>query len=205
LQEIFANFVSGLIILFERPVRIGDVVTIDNVTGSVSRIQIRATTITDWDRKEYIVPNKEFVTGKLLNWTLSDKTNRIVVRVGVAYGTDTEKVLAILQEIADEHPLILKDPPPIVAFEGFGDSTLDLVLRCFLPNLDNRLKVVTQLHVTIDRRFREAGIDIAFPQRDVHIRSFPAGSGLAGSAQRSVGENEVQASGQEIQPTRKSA
>ncbi len=179
LQEIFANFVSGLIILFERPVRIGDVVTIDGVTGAVSRIQIRATTITDWDRKEYIVPNREFVTGKILNWTLSDKTNRIVIRVGVAYGTDTENALAMLQQIADEHPLVLKDPAPVVAFEGFGDSCLDLVVRCFLPNLDNRLKVVTQLHTTIDRKFKEAGIEIAFPQRDVHIRSMPSLSGTA--------------------------
>ena len=182
LQEIFANFVSGLIILFERPVRIGDVVTIDSVTGCVSRIQIRATTITDWDRREYIVPNKEFVTGKLLNWTLSDKTNRIVVRIGVAYGTDTENALAMLQQIADEHPLILKDPPPVAGFEGFGESCLDLVLRCFLPSLDNRLKVITQLHVMIDRRFKEAGVEIAFPQRDVHVRSMPPQSGLAGSA-----------------------
>jgi potassium efflux system protein len=152
-------------------------VTIDNVTGCVSRIQIRATTITDWDRKEYIVPNKEFVTGKLLNWTLSDKINRIVVKIGVAYGTDTENALAMLQQIADEHPQILKDPPPLVGFEGFGESSLDLVLRCFLPCLDNRLKVITQLHVMIDRRFKEAGVEIAFPQRDVHVRSMPAQSG----------------------------
>lgn len=179
LQEIFANFVSGLIILFERPVRIGDVVTIDSVTGCVSRIQIRATTITDWDRKEYIVPNKEFVTGKLLNWTLSDKTNRVVVKIGVAYGTDTENALAMLQQIADEHPLILNDPPPVVGFEGFGESSLDLVLRCFLPNLDNRLKVTTQLHVTINRQFKEAGIEIAFPQRDVHVRTIPVQSEAA--------------------------
>ena len=179
LQEIFANFVSGLIILFERPVRIGDVVTIDSVTGCVSRIQIRATTITDWDRKEYIVPNKEFVTGKLLNWTLSDKTNRVVVKIGVAYGTDTENALAMLQQIADEHPLILKDPPPMVSFEGFGESSLDLILRCFLPSLDSRLKVITQLHLTIDRRFKEAGVEIAFPQRDVHVRSMPPQFGSA--------------------------
>ena len=188
LQEIFANFVSGLIILFERPVRIGDVVTIDGVTGAVSRIQIRATTITDWDRKEYIVPNREFVTGKILNWTLSDKTNRIVIKVGVAYGTDTETALAMLQQIAEEHPLILEDPAPIVAFEGFGDSCLDLVLRCFLPNLDNRLKVVTQLHTTIDRKFKEAGIEIAFPQRDVHIRSLPSQLGAAVTTPQSPAE-----------------
>ncbi len=174
LQEIFANFVSGLIILFERPIRIGDVVTIDGVSGAVSRIQIRATTITDWDRKEYIVPNKEFVTGKLLNWTLSDKTNRVVINVGVAYGTDIEHALNLLEEIALKHSLVLEDPAPVVGFEGFGDSTLNLVLRCYLPNLDHRLKVITQLHLAIDREFKAAGIEIAFPQRELHIRSLPS-------------------------------
>ena len=205
LQEIFANFVSGLIILFERPVRIGDVVTIDSVTGCVSRIQIRATTITDWDRKEYIVPNKEFVTGKLLNWTLSDKTNRIVVKIGVAYGTDTENALAMLQQIADEHPLILKDPPPVVGFEGFGESSLDLVLRCFLPSLDNRLKVITQLHVMIDRRFKEAQVEIAFPQRDVHVRSMPPQFGRAASVTPLSGEMTMEASPQNVHPIKRSA
>jgi len=205
LQEIFANFVSGLIILFERPVRIGDVVTIDNVTGSVSRIQIRATTITDWDRKEYIVPNKEFVTGKLLNWTLSDKTNRIVVKIGVAYGTDTENALEMLQQIADEHPLILRDPPPVVSFEGFGESSLDLVLRCFLANLDNRLKVITQLHVMIDRRFKEAGVEIAFPQRDVHVRSMPPQSGMGASGTPPAMESKVETPVQNAQQIKRSA
>jgi potassium efflux system protein len=171
LQEIFANFISGLIILFERPVRIGDVITIDGVSGSVSRIQMRATTITDWDRKEYIVPNKEFVTGKVLNWTLSDKVNRVVVNVGVAYGTNTEAALQIMQSIADSHPNLLPDPPPVVSFEGFGDSCLNLVLRCYLPNLDHRLKVTTELHSTIHQRFSEAGIEIPFPQRDLHVRA----------------------------------
>ncbi len=171
LQEIFANFVSGLIILFERPIRIGDVVTIDNVTGSVSKIQIRATTIIDWDRKEYIVPNKEFVTGRLLNWTLSDKTNRVVINVGVAYGAETDLALEILNRVAQENPVVLNDPAPIASFEGFGNSTLSFNLRVYLPNLDNRLKVITDLHLTIDREFRKAGIEIAFPQMDLHIRS----------------------------------
>ncbi len=171
LQEIFANFVSGLIILFERPIRIGDVVTIEGVTGSVSRIQIRATTITDWDRKEYIVPNKEFVTGRLLNWTLSDKTNRVVLNIGVAYGTNTDLALELLLKVAQEHPLILVEPPPVSTFEGFGDSCLNLVLRCYLPNLDNRLKVITDIHLAINREFRASGIEIAFPQRDIHVRS----------------------------------
>lgn len=174
LQEIFANFVSGLIILFERPIRIGDVVTIDSVTGSVSKIQIRATTITDWDRKEYIVPNKEFVTGRLLNWTLSDKTNRIMINVGVAYGSDTDLALELMTKVAQDHPLVLSDPGPVASFEGFGDSCLCLILRSYLPNLDHRLKVITDLHSAIDREFRRAGLEIAFPQMDLHIRKMPS-------------------------------
>ena len=205
LQEIFANFVSGLIILFERPVRIGDVVTIDGVSGSISRIQIRATTITDWDRKEYIVPNREFVTGKLLNWTLSDKTNRVVIKVGVAYGTDTEQALALLLQVAEEHPLILGDPAPVVGFEGFGESCLDIVLRCFLPNLDNRMKVITQLHIAIDRKFKAAGIEISFPQRDLHIRSLPPQFSLPGSNTVPQAESSVSVPTDETQQQRRSA
>lgn len=171
LQEIFANFVSGLIILFERPVRIGDVVTISDVTGTVSRIHIRATTITDWDRKEYIVPNKEFVTGRLLNWTLSDQTNRIVIDVGVAYGSDTDTARRLLKEAAQEHPEVMEDPGPVATFEGFGDSTLDLRLRCYIPNLDNRLMTITALHEAIDQKFKTAKLEIPFPQRDLHIKT----------------------------------
>ncbi len=169
LQEIFANFVSGLIILFERPVRIGDIVTIEGVSGTVSRIQIRATTVTDWDRREYIVPNKDLVTGRLLNWTLSDKTNRVLIEVGVAYGTDTQKARSVLLEVAAQHPLVLADPEPLATFEKFADSTLNLVLRCYLPDFENRLRSITELHEAIDRAFADAGISIAFPQLDVHL------------------------------------
>lgn len=171
LQEIFGNFVSGIIILWERPVRIGDVVTLDGVSGTVSRIQMRATTISDWDRKEYIVPNKDFVTGRLLNWTRSDQISRFVINVGVAYGSDVELALKLLREAANEHPLVLKDPSPSATFEKFGDSTLDLVLRCFMPNLDGRLETISDMHLAVDHKFREAGLEIAFPQRDLHIRS----------------------------------
>lgn len=174
LQEMFANFVAGLIILLERPIRVGDVVTVDNVTGVVSRIRIRATSITDWDRKEYVVPNKEFITGRLLNWTLSDKTNRIVINIGVAYGTDTERAREILLQVANDHPLILKEPKSMATFEGFGDNTLNLVLRTYLPTLDGRLDVIHHLHTEINRAFAREGIEIAFPQRDLHIRSAPA-------------------------------
>lgn len=179
LQEMFANFVAGLIILLERPIRVGDVVTVDDVSGVVSRIRIRATSITNWDRKEYVVPNKEFITGRLLNWTLSDKVNRILVNVGVAYGSDTERAREILENVAKDHPMTLDDPAPVATFEGFGDSTLNMVLRTYLPTLDNRLEVIHQLHTTIDRAFRAEGIEIAFPQRDLHIRTQAGVTGLS--------------------------
>ncbi len=169
LQEIIANFISGLIILFERPVRVGDIVTVDGIDGVVSRIQIRATTITNWDRKEYIVPNKSFITGNVLNWTLSNPINRIVINVGIAYGSDTERARELLLIAAKEHPNVLDDPAPIASFEGFGDNALNFSLRCFIPNLDNRLATITEMHHAIDEAFRKAKISIAFPQRDVHL------------------------------------
>jgi potassium-dependent mechanosensitive channel len=175
LQEIFANFVAGLILLFERPIRIGDVVTVDDISGVVSRIRIRATTITNWDRKEYVIPNKEFITGRMLNWTLSDKVNRVVVNVGVAYGSDVARVKQLLLKICVDHPLLLSEPASRVTFEGFGDNTLNFVVRTYLPDLDNRLAVIDDLHTNIDRAFREAKIEIAFPQRDLHLRSIDPG------------------------------
>ncbi|WP_462320539.1 mechanosensitive ion channel domain-containing protein [Halochromatium sp.] len=171
LQEIVANFISGLIILFERPVRVGDTVTIGDTTGTVSRIQIRATTIRNWDKQELLVPNKEFITGRLLNWTLTDQINRVVIPVGIEYGSDTRQALALLAEVAEEHPKILDDPAPMITFEGFGDNALNMVLRCYLETLEFRLAVMTELHQAIDDKFRAAGIGIAFPQRDIHLRS----------------------------------
>ncbi|MEM9481227.1 MAG: mechanosensitive ion channel domain-containing protein [Verrucomicrobiota bacterium] len=171
LQEIVANFICGIILLFERPIRIGDVVTVDNVTGTVTRIRMRATTVTNWDRQEFVVPNKNFITGTLLNWTLTNPINRIVIKVGVAYGGDTEAALKIMHDVATLHPRIMDDPPPIVSFEEFGDSSLNLLLRCYLPEMDGRLETITALHGEIDRRFREEGIEIPFPQRDLHLRS----------------------------------
>lgn len=169
LQEVFANFVSGIIILMERPIRIGDVVTIDGVSGVVSRIQIRATSITDWDRREYIVPNRELVTGKLLNWTLSDSTNRIIINVGIGYSNDPDLARETMLRIAREHPNVMDDPGPIATFESFGDSSLDLVLRAYLPDMDNRLGTVTEIHTQILKAFDEVGINIPFPQREVKM------------------------------------
>jgi potassium efflux system protein len=171
LQELVANFISGLIVLFERPVRVGDIVTVDDVTGVVTRVKIRATTIRNWDRQEYIVPNKDLITGRVMNWTLSDKLNRVVIKIGLAYGSDTEAARALLLKILDEQPMVLKDPAPLVTFEGFGDSTLDVVIRAVLPHMDCRLDVTHRLYSTIHEQFTQAGIEIAFPQRDLHIRS----------------------------------
>ena len=175
LQEIVANFVSGLIILFERPFRVGDTVTVGSVSGTVTRIQIRATTITDWDRKELIVPNKAFITDQLVNWTLSDPILRVTVRVGIAYGSDVELARRLLMEIAQSNPRSLGDPPPQVWFLGFGDSSLNFEVRAFIRGLPDMLPVTHELHVEIDRAFRAHGIEIAFPQRDLHIRSMPQG------------------------------
>lgn len=176
LQEIFGNFVSGLIILFERPVRVGDVVTIDGVTGTVSRIEMRATSIVDFDRKELIVPNKDLITGKLLNWSLQDPIVRLVVPVGVAYGSDTALVERILLDAAKQCPTVLENPPAVAAFTGFGDSALDFELRVFLTSPDALVASRHQVLTTIDRRFRAAGIEIPFPQRDLHVRTMAAGA-----------------------------
>ena len=169
LQEVVANFICGLIILFERPIRVGDVVTVGDTDGVVTRIRIRATTIRNWDRKELLVPNKEFITGRLLNWTLSDQVIRIVIGVGVAYGSDTDKALTLMKEAAAEHADVLEDPAPVVIFEGFGDSSLSLTLRAYLGAIDKRFPITSDLHQAIDRKFKDAGIVIAFPQRDVHL------------------------------------
>ncbi len=169
LQEIVANFVCGLIILFERPFRVGDVVTIGDQTGKVTRIQIRATTVTDWDRRELIVPNKEFITGKLINWSLSDPITRVVIPVGVAYGSDTQETEKLLLKIARENLMVLSQPEPSALFLGFGDNSLNFELRVFVRGMDNRLPVTHHLHMAIEREFHKARLNIAFPQRDVHL------------------------------------
>lgn len=171
LQEIFANFVSGLILLFERPLRAGDIVTVGNVTGRVVQIKMRATTIQDWDRKELVVPNKEFITSHLLNWTLTDTTNRLVITVGVGYASDPRQVREVLLKVLEDHPDILESPGPSVAFDLFGDSALNFTIRAFLADMDNRISVTSELHAEILKRLGEAGIEIPFPQRDVHIKS----------------------------------
>jgi len=171
LQEIFANFVSGLIILAERPIRLGDTVTVNNVTGTVTRIKMRATTVADWDRKELVIPNKNFITGEVVNWSLSDPVLRIIVPVGVSYGSDVDLVEKTLLEVAKAEPLVIDEPKAYVMFREFGDSTLNFQLRIYIATPDHLVPVTHALHMRIAKAFRGAGIEIAFPQRDLHIRS----------------------------------
>jgi potassium efflux system protein len=171
LQEIFGNFVSGLIILMERPIRVGDLVTVNGTTGIVTRIQLRATTITDVDRREMVVPNKKFITDDVINWTLTDSITRMVIPVGIAYGSDTELACRTLLEVARANPNVLSDPEPNAVLNRFGASSLDLELRVYLPNREHFPEVQHQLHMAIDKAFREKRIEIAFPQQDIHIRT----------------------------------
>lgn len=168
LQEIVANFVSGLIILFERPIRIGDTITLNDVSGTVSRIHIRATTLIDFNRKEIVVPNKTFITEQLTNWSLTDQVTRIQIPVGIAYGSDCEKAQKLLLEIARDNPLVLAEPEPMALFLDFGASALDFELRVYVDSVANRLPAINALNLEIHRRFAEEGIVIAFPQLDVH-------------------------------------
>jgi len=169
LQEIVANFVSGLIILLERPIRVGDTVTVGDTDGVVTKIRIRATTIRNGDRKELLVPNKEFVTGRLLNWSLSDPVTRIVLVVGVAYGSDVDQASAIMTGIAEANEHVLNEPPPVVTFDTFGDNALTLSLRAFVDSVEVRISAISALNRAINQAFAEAGISIAFPQRDLHL------------------------------------
>jgi len=175
LQEIFANFISGLIILFERPVRIGDVVTIGNLSGTVSKIRIRATTITDFDHKEIIVPNKTFITGQLINWSLSDTVTRVTLKVGVGYGSDLDLVRKLLLQAAQENPRVLKEPAPIVYFLNFGESTLDHELRIHVRDLGDRNPATDEINRFIDREFPKNGINIAFRQVEVYVKNLAHG------------------------------
>lgn len=174
LQEIFANFISGLIVLFERPCRVGDIITIGNVEGTVTRIRTRATTIVDWDNKEVIVPNKSFITERLVNWTLSDSTTRVVIKVGIAYRNDPRTAQRLLLDTATGHDLVLGDPAPVAWMMTFGNSTLDFELRFFVAEINQRNLVRTELMMRIAEVFAANDIEIAFPQQDLWLRNAPA-------------------------------
>ena len=181
LQDIVNNFLSGLILLFERPIKVGDVVLIDGEYGTVSRIGLRSTVVQSLDESELIVPNSQMISQKVTNWTLSSRRVRLVIPVGVAYGSNLEKVLAILSEAAKEHVEVLDDPTPTPLFRQFGNSSLDFELRVWISNVDNRPRIQNELLLDIDRRFREEGIEIPFPQQDLHLRSVASGITFARS------------------------
>ncbi|MGI2169613.1 mechanosensitive ion channel domain-containing protein [Shewanella sp. MF05960] len=170
LQEIFANFISGLIILFEKPIRIGDTVTIRDLTGTVSKIQIRATTIVDWDRKEIIVPNKAFITEQLVNWSLSDPITRVIVTVSVSRDADPAKVETLLHQAVRECELSLSTPEPEVWFAGFGQHTQDYEVRSYAKDMSVRWPLRHSLHKQISQKLKENNIELAYPQMEVHIK-----------------------------------
>lgn len=174
-QEIFANFVSGIILLFERPIRVGDTVTINGVTGTVAKFRIRAITMIDPDRKEVIVPNKSFVTGQVINWALSNTVTRLVVSVGVAYGSDLDLVKRLLLQAAHEQPSVLKDPEPRALFLTFGASTLDHELRVYVGQVSERNDTLDALNRRVNELFAENNIDIAFNQLDIFIKNKDTG------------------------------
>lgn len=171
LQAIVNNFVSGLILLYERPVQVGDTIEVGGLTGEVKRIGIRSSTVRTWQGAEVIVPNAALITDSVVNWTLSDRQRRLEIPVGVAYGTDPERVIRILTGVARANPEILDEPAPLALFRGFGESSLDFELRAWTARFERGLVTTSDLILAIHVALREAGIEIPFPQRDLHLRS----------------------------------
>ncbi|MBF0449764.1 MAG: mechanosensitive ion channel [Candidatus Magnetomorum sp.] len=168
LQNIFNNFISGLILLFERPIQVGDWVEINGTWGSVQKINVRSTIVQSVDNAALIIPNSEFISNRLINWSFKDPKIRRALDIGVAYGSDIKKVKEILLDIADKHPRVYRIPAPEVVFSDFGDSALLFQLRIWV-HVDFSISTRTDIRFEIDRRFRENNITIPFPQRDVHI------------------------------------
>jgi uncharacterized protein YndB with AHSA1/START domain len=176
LQAIASNFVSGLILLFERPIKAGDFVTVAGTEGFVRRVRIRATDIETLDNQNVLVPNSELVSGRVTNWVFRNPQGRLRIQVGVAYGSDIEKVRDILETIAREHPEVITDgraPAPRALFMEFGDSSLNFELRVRIKRIERRFTVISDINFAIDKAFREAGVTIPFPQRDLHLISLP--------------------------------
>lgn len=192
LQSIVNNFVSGLILLAERPIRTGDWIVVGSDEGLVKRIRVRATEIETFDRASIMVPNSNLISGVVKNLYFRDNTGRAMIEVGVGYNSDPEKVRDILLDCAKQHPLVMADPPPHAVFTDFGDSALVFELRCFVTDVLQGTNVKSDLRFAILKRLREAGIEIPFPQRDINLRDWPkiekaikaaeAGNGAAADA-----------------------
>jgi small-conductance mechanosensitive channel len=188
LQDIVNNVVSGLILLFERPVQVGDTVELGSVLGEVRRIGIRSSTVRTLEGAEVVIPNSKLVSETFVNWTLSDRARRIEIPVGVAYASDPERVIELLERVVQSRPEFLKEPPPVVLFNRLGESSLDFLVRVWAPDFDTSRLLEGQLLLDIHRALREAGVEIPFPQRDLHLRSVDpalqsalAGRGAAGA------------------------
>lgn len=187
LQSIVNNFVSGLILLIERPIKVGDRIVVGDQQGHVRRISVRATEIETFDRASLIVPNSELITGRVLNWTHRDSLGATNVKVGVGYKSDTEQVIAILMKCAEDHPQVLRTPAPGATLEGFGDSALLFNLRVSLPNIDQAAAVQSDLRLAIFKALGAAGIDIPFNQIDINLRDLEAIKSYLAAVQRTNG------------------
>jgi small-conductance mechanosensitive channel len=174
LQNIVNNFVSGIIMLVERPVRIDDWIVVGDTEGYVQSISIRTTTIRTFDRADVIVPNSDLISGKVTNWTLGNTWGRLIIPIGVGYGSDVETVIKTLVEIGNGHPDVIKGnpklPDPHALFLAFGDSSLDFELRVIIQDINKRRYVTSDINRAINAAFRKLGIEIPFPQRDLHFR-----------------------------------
>jgi len=171
LQGIARNFIAGIILLFERPVKVGDYVTMEGKWGEIKSMGLRSAVVRTFDYSEIVVPNHDLIEQKVVNWTLSDRLMRIIVKVGVAYGSDVERVKQILEDCAMASSKITRMPSPQPLFTKFGDSSLNFELRVWITNIDDYMFVTSFLHEEIDKRFRKEGIVIAFPQRDLHMKT----------------------------------
>lgn len=171
LQNVTSNFVAGLIVLFERPIKVGDRVTVGDTEGDVMAINLRSTTIRSLNNISIIVPNSQFIAQNVVNWSHGDTKVRLDIEVGVSYSSDLDTVLRCLLEVAEEHPAVLKHPKPDVLHDGFGDSAWNMRLRCWVQDPKGHMVVRSDLNCAIVRKFREHGVEIPFPQRDLHVRS----------------------------------
>ena len=176
--------------LFERLFRICDIISVGNAEGTFALTRTRATTIVDWDNKEVVVPNKSFITDHLVNWTLSDSTTRIVIKIGVAYRSDPKLTQKLLLDVAASHPQVLNEPAPNCWMMGFGDSTLDFELRVYVAEIGQRNPVKTELQIRIAEVFREHEIEIAYPQRDLWVRNAVELKRAAKASKEVEGSNE---------------
>jgi potassium efflux system protein len=183
LQNIVNNFISGLILLFERPIKVGDILVIDGQWGEVKEIRVRSTVFQTYDRYVLIIPNSELLSGKIVNWTHFGRVpTRLTLEVGVSYAADVRQVTRVLTEVCRANPRVLGEPPPSIFFKAYGDSALNFTIRVFLasPEPKERNAATHELNSAIFEAFKQEGIEIPFPQRDLYIKNWPGALGREG-------------------------